>query len=513
MTLERYVAICLPLRHPELCSLHNTQKCILIILTVSSVPCFIILSTFFAAASSSVYTQHKRCSMEMFVSIPWQNHFKFAVYQFYFFIMSITITFSYVKIMKVAKAASGENKKSTWKGLSTVILHAFQLLLCLIQLCVFLILSDLLLILYNIYFTMQVSLCIIFYLIVSLCAFVTPVTLTAMTLERYVAICLPLRHPELCSLHNTQKCILIILTVSSVPCFIIVSTFIAAAPSSVYTQHKRCSMEMFVPLPWQNHFKFALFQFYFFIMSITITFSYVKIMKVAKAASGENKKSTWKGLKVSLCIVFYLIVCLSMFVTPVTLTAMTLERYVAICLPLRHPELCSLHNTQKCILIILTVSSVPCFIILSTFFAAASSSVYTQHKLCSMGMFVSIPWQNHFKFAVYQFYFFIMSITITFSYVKIMKVAKAASGENKKSTWKGLSTVILHAFQLLLCLIQLWLGKWDEQQRSRGRAEKSKPGEQTGTRDAEAEVIVRGGKQVGCPGNRQGRQNEDRQGR
>ncbi|XP_056905839.1 odorant receptor 131-2-like [Takifugu flavidus] len=161
-------------------------------------------------------------------------------------------------------------------------------------------------------------------------------------------------------------------------------------------------------------------------------------------------------MQVSLCIVFYLIVCLSIFVTPVTLTAMTLERYVAICLPLRHPELCSLHNTQKCILIILTVSSVPCFIILSTFFAAASSSVYTQHKLCSMEMFVSIPWQNHFNFAVYQFYFFIMSITITFSYVKIMKVAKAASGENKKSTWKGLSTVILHAFQLLLCLIQLW---------------------------------------------------------
>ncbi|TWW53532.1 Zinc finger BED domain-containing protein 5 [Takifugu flavidus] len=37
----------------------------------------------------------------------------------------------------------------------------------------------------------------------------------------------------------------------------------------------------------------------------------------------------------------------------------------------------------------------------------------------------------------------------------------------------------------------------DEQQRSRGQAEKSKPGEQqTGTRNAEAEVVVRGRKQV-----------------
>ncbi|TWW59916.1 hypothetical protein D4764_05G0000060 [Takifugu flavidus] len=46
------------------------------------------------------------------------------------------------------------------------------------------------------------------------------------------------------------------------------------------------------------------------------------------------------------------------------------------------------------------------------------------------------------------------------------------------------------------------LGEWDQQQRSRGRAEKSKPGEPTGTRDAEAEVVVRGRKQIGCPGNR-----------
>ena len=50
----------------------------------------------------------------------------------------------------------------------------------------------------------------------------------------------------------------------------------------------------------------------------------------------------------------------------------------------------------------------------------------------------------------------ILCITIVFCYVKIMKVAKAASGENKKSTRKGLRTVVLHAFQLLLCLIQLW---------------------------------------------------------
>ena len=64
-------------------------------------------------------------------------------------------------------------------------------------------------------------------------------------------------------------------------------------------------------------------------------------------------------------------------------------------------------------------------------------------------------WQSHMLSAPNQLYFLLMLITIVVSYVKIVKVAKAASGENTKSTWKGLRTVILHAFQLLLCLTQL----------------------------------------------------------
>ncbi|KAM9359577.1 odorant receptor 131-2-like [Symphorus nematophorus] len=157
-----------------------------------------------------------------------------------------------------------------------------------------------------------------------------------------------------------------------------------------------------------------------------------------------------------LCIIISIVVFLYVRVTPVTLTAMTLERYVAICMPLRHAELCSTRSTMHCILIIHGLSSVPCIVILSTFFASASSSLYKQYKLCSVEMFILYRWQAHLRSAISQFYFLIMCIIIVFSYVKIMKVAKAASGENKKSMWKGLRTVILHAFQLLLCLVQLW---------------------------------------------------------
>ncbi|XP_070762085.1 odorant receptor 131-2-like [Enoplosus armatus] len=162
------------------------------------------------------------------------------------------------------------------------------------------------------------------------------------------------------------------------------------------------------------------------------------------------------NMQTGLCVIIYIVLVVYTFVTPLTLTAMTLERYVAICMPLRHPELCTTRSALRCILIIHGLSSVPCIVVLSIFFALTPNSFFTQYKICSMGMFVSFRWQDHVKFAVYQSYFLIMSVTIIFSYIEIVKVAKAASGENKKSTWKGLRTVILHAFQLLLCLIQLW---------------------------------------------------------
>ncbi|XP_062242311.1 odorant receptor 131-2-like [Platichthys flesus] len=157
-----------------------------------------------------------------------------------------------------------------------------------------------------------------------------------------------------------------------------------------------------------------------------------------------------------LCLIIYIVLSLYTFVTPATLTAMTLERYVAICLPLRHTELCSPRSTLHGILIIHSLSSLPCIVVLSIFFASASSASYTQGRLCTVELFLIHMWLGHLRSAINQFYFLIMCITIVFSYVKIMRAAKAASAEDKKSTWRGLRTVGLHAFQLLLSLIQLW---------------------------------------------------------
>ncbi|XP_029027589.1 odorant receptor 131-2-like [Betta splendens] len=157
-----------------------------------------------------------------------------------------------------------------------------------------------------------------------------------------------------------------------------------------------------------------------------------------------------------LCLIMCIFLSLYTFATPVTLTAMTLERYVAICRPLHHAELCSTRKAVHCILIIHCISSVPFIVIFSIFIDSAAHSFYTENSKCIIDIFIVHKWQSHLWSAISQFYFLIMCIVIVCCYFKIMKVAKGASGENKHLSWKGLRTVALHAFQLLLGLIQLW---------------------------------------------------------
>uniref|UniRef100_A0A8C9UZ05 G-protein coupled receptors family 1 profile domain-containing protein n=1 Tax=Scleropages formosus TaxID=113540 RepID=A0A8C9UZ05_SCLFO len=157
-----------------------------------------------------------------------------------------------------------------------------------------------------------------------------------------------------------------------------------------------------------------------------------------------------------LCVLICVIMIILTFSTPLTLTAMSVERYVAICLPLRHAELCIPHRAGVCILIIQALSIIQSVIVLPIFIASVPLSFFSTQRICSVEMIVVHKWQSHLKSASAQFYFLVMSVAIIFTYVKIMEAAKMASTKNKQSISKGLKTVILHGFQLCLSLIQLW---------------------------------------------------------
>lgn len=156
------------------------------------------------------------------------------------------------------------------------------------------------------------------------------------------------------------------------------------------------------------------------------------------------------------CIIIFTVSSIYVHATPITLTAMTLERYVAVCMPLRHSALCATHRALPIIVIIYTLSFLPSISFLLCLFVFSTHSNYYRDIVCSVDMLVILSWQRHLRSAISQFFFLIMAVIIVFSYMEIMRVAKAASVESKKSARNSLRTVVLHGFQLLLSLTQMW---------------------------------------------------------
>ncbi|XP_050984723.1 odorant receptor 131-2-like [Labeo rohita] len=152
-----------------------------------------------------------------------------------------------------------------------------------------------------------------------------------------------------------------------------------------------------------------------------------------------------------LCtLMFLLYVC-----SPMTLVAMCLERYVAICMPLRHASISTPKNTFIGLSIIWGVSSViPLFVLIASF-AYIPPGFFHTYVVCSVELMLQVKWLADMRASSLQLLLMIMFCIIVSTYFKIMLAARSASSERKKSTNKGLKTVILHGVQLLLSMMQL----------------------------------------------------------
>nr|XP_055051451.1 odorant receptor 131-2-like [Misgurnus anguillicaudatus] len=153
------------------------------------------------------------------------------------------------------------------------------------------------------------------------------------------------------------------------------------------------------------------------------------------------------------CCIFCTVMSVLTICTPVTLVAMCLERYVAICMPLRHSSISTPKNTLIVLLVIWAVSFVLPLFVLIVFLVYASPVVLQSYVVCSLEVLLRVNWLADTRAASLQIIFIIMFCTVISTYIKIMTAARSATSENKKSS-KSLRTVILHGIQLFLCMLQ-----------------------------------------------------------
>ncbi|XP_075706064.1 odorant receptor 131-2-like [Rhinoderma darwinii] len=141
----------------------------------------------------------------------------------------------------------------------------------------------------------------------------------------------------------------------------------------------------------------------------------------------------------------------SLKVTPYTLAVMSLERYIAICYPLRHGAVCTVKRCGIAILVIWTIGLIPNIADFIIVISMVERTYFLLHVKCSRITLSYSPAQDSIRVFANAFTFSSVGLVIIFTYARIMMVTlKIDPGQGLAS--KAGKTIMLHAFQLLLCM-------------------------------------------------------------
>ncbi|KAK2827325.1 hypothetical protein Q7C36_018251 [Tachysurus vachellii] len=150
---------------------------------------------------------------------------------------------------------------------------------------------------------------------------------------------------------------------------------------------------------------------------------------------------------------FIVLVSTSTFVnSPLNLAVMSLERYTAICFPLRHSELATPTRASAAVALVWVLGITDVLTDVCALFLLAEPSFYLSATVCTIKQLMVAPWQQGRSLTFKILLFIIVAIVLLYTYVAIVRQARIASTDTA-SAHKALQTVVLHALQLGLSLM------------------------------------------------------------
>ncbi|XP_017208419.2 odorant receptor 131-2-like [Danio rerio] len=138
------------------------------------------------------------------------------------------------------------------------------------------------------------------------------------------------------------------------------------------------------------------------------------------------------------------------------LSLMSLERYVAICFPLRHAEFTSSERTHIAIGVICILGMIKSLSEIIIFYCIDTTNI-EMNLFCSRTTLFRLQIYNKLDIAFTSMFFTLVSFVIIFTYASIAAVAKTAACD-KMSAKKANKTVLLHLIQLGLCALSILAG-------------------------------------------------------
>ncbi|XP_056156939.1 odorant receptor 131-2-like [Lampris incognitus] len=157
---------------------------------------------------------------------------------------------------------------------------------------------------------------------------------------------------------------------------------------------------------------------------------------------------TMYTLHVSLCCTIVLITLFTTENTPLNLACMAVECYIAICLPLHCTQICTVKRTYLLIVLIWVTSMTSVLPDLFITLAIEPQEFFHSKVFCLRHNVFPSPHLTKKKNACYVVFLVIVWFILFYTYFRILFTAKAA----KKDAKKARNTILLHGFQMLLCM-------------------------------------------------------------
>ncbi|XP_067089301.1 odorant receptor 131-2-like [Osmerus mordax] len=154
-------------------------------------------------------------------------------------------------------------------------------------------------------------------------------------------------------------------------------------------------------------------------------------------------------LNVSFCCLLLVFLIFTTFNTPVNLATMAIERYIAVCLPLRHAQICTVRRTYMVIGLMWAVSAIPILKEVFTLLATEPFSFFKTRIFCWRENVFKSTTTSVNQYIPHYVFLALVWLSLLYTYLSIMFAARAASGDARKAR----NTILLHGLQLLLCMI------------------------------------------------------------
>uniref|UniRef100_A0A8P4G7Q0 G-protein coupled receptors family 1 profile domain-containing protein n=1 Tax=Dicentrarchus labrax TaxID=13489 RepID=A0A8P4G7Q0_DICLA len=154
------------------------------------------------------------------------------------------------------------------------------------------------------------------------------------------------------------------------------------------------------------------------------------------------------------CGVLSMLCYLTNQISPLTLMVMCLERYVAVCHPLKHASIVTIRNTKMAIIVVWAFASLNVFIqvVLLLDFPFSDLDSLQMESLCSVGAMFLGSMSDIYDKAYTGFVFTSAGVAVISSYIGVVIAARSASTD-KASARKARNTLLLHLVQLGLTLL------------------------------------------------------------